>query len=46
VSGAGLKFFVDVTLGQPEVMAKMQHVHLWRGMQRCCDPMSFAPLSA
>ena len=38
----GLKFFFDVTLGQPELMAKMQHVHVPRKLPVILSPRRWA----
>ena len=42
----GLKFFFDVTLGQPEVMAKMQHVRVPRKLPVILSPEEVGRLIA
>jgi integrase/recombinase XerD len=42
----GLKFFFDVTLGQPDLMAKMQHVHVPRKLPVILSPEEVGRLIA
>jgi integrase/recombinase XerD len=42
----GLKFFFDVTLGQPELMAKMQHVRVPRKLPVILSPEEVGRLIA
>lgn len=42
----GLRFFFDVTLGQPDLMAKMQHVHVPRKLPVILSPEEVGRLIA